>query len=158
MNWDMFALIFSGVGAWAAAVSAIVATVAPIRDKKRDRAHSIRMAHVTVYESKNADAIEEYVAIVSDCVSSRCVDERYKRICSKIYLHVDYRYWSLVESIDVYLIKGEYGLADQQLIDFCKLINFADFAKSRLAEEKAEEATKTRRQRRKKANEDQNPD
>ena len=157
MNWDMFALIFSVVGAWSAAVAAIVATVAPIRDKKRDRAHSIRMAHVTVYENRNADAIEEYVAITSDCIFSKCVDERYKRICSKIYLHVDYHYWSLIENIDVHLIKGEYGLADQKLIDFCKLINFADFSKSRLAEEKTDEANNSSSCRWKKPKKNQEP-
>lgn len=125
-----------------ACVSALIATFAPIRDKKRDREHAVHMAHIEVYESRNADAIEEYIQAANTCINLCQLTDEFKNVCTKIYLHVYFKHWGYVDAINEDIYKGEFDDARNDLLEFCRWTNWLDFGKSRFADERASEANK----------------
>lgn len=120
-----------------AGVCAIVTARISVRDKKRDREHAIRMAQVSVYETKNANAIEDYVVAASNSIIRCEITEEYKLISHRIYLHVDFRHWEIVDEVNQKLWGADFDAANKKLNEFCRLTNWAEFSKSRLAEELA---------------------
>ena len=126
-----------------AGVCAIITAWMHVRDRKRDREHSVRMEQVAVYEAKNAEAIEKYVTAVSDCAMRCEITEEFKQISSKIYLHVDFRQWKNVDAVNATVWRKDFLNLPNELTKFCQWANWADFSKARLAEELTTNANKS---------------
>lgn len=143
MSWDNITELVAAGSAIFAGVCAILTARMHVRDKKRDREHSVRMAQVSVYEAKNAEAIEAYVTAVANCAIRCEITEEFKLISSKIYLHVDFRHWEFVDSLNATVWCKNFEVLLDELTKFCRWTNWVDFSKSRLAEELASTANRS---------------